>query len=395
LRQQFVLVTIAKFFVAGLNVLFVYLCMSRLDRGEAAAFFAQYSAIMLLSAFCGLGAGVAAFSIVSPANNRGENVSRDYTALLLVGLGGIVAAGLLYAVLVALPVFKPINPSGTGFFLVGAALTLLMADLNRAGGDIALSILLQGAGPMLILLAAITVLDIHSADDLFNCAAVAYTVSAASLLVTGRRHLGPVPIAEIARKARVAVKAAPFPAVSSMQVHAEIVLGSLFLGPAVLPVFVVANRMATLVKMPALIAFRVFAPSMDSKLAARLAFQDGDRSFGWRLFWAGAMLLGAGLAALPVAEYLGLVALPAGFYEMFVVCAGIKLGGLLLGSPESLLVAEGRFMSTYVSAVATLLAVAAVCWAVAATTDQYQLLIVGLVSSWFVLQRGVMLWSSR
>jgi hypothetical protein len=55
LRHQFVLVTIAKFFVAGLNVLFVYLCMSRLDRGEAAAFFAQYSAIMLLSAFCGLG----------------------------------------------------------------------------------------------------------------------------------------------------------------------------------------------------------------------------------------------------------------------------------------------------------------------------------------------------
>jgi hypothetical protein len=193
----------------------------------------------------------------------------------------------------------------------------------------------------------------------------------------------------------MAVKAALFPAVSSMQVHAEIVLGSLFLGPAVLPVFVLANRLATLVRMPALIAFRVFAPSMDEKLAASLAYLNGDRSFGLRLFWAGALLLGAGLTAMTVAQHLGLVTLPEGFYAIFLVCAGIKLGGLLLGSPESLLVAKGRFLPVYVSTLGTLLAVTAACLAVAAMTQQHELVIVGLVSSWFVLQRAVMFWSNR
>ena len=180
-----------------------------------------------------------------------------------------------------------------------------------------------------------------------------------------------------------------------MQVHAEIVLASIFLPPAALPVFVMANRMATLVKMPSLIAFRVFAPSMDEKLAARLAFQDGDRTFGWRLFWAGLFLLGAGLAALLAMRQLGLVAFPAGFFAIFTVCAGVKLSGLLFGSPESLLVASGRFMPIYTATAGTLLVVAAACAAVQATTIRQNLFIVALVSSWFVLQRMVMSWSNR
>ncbi len=395
LRQQFVLVTFAKFAVAGLNVIFVYLCSRRLADGQAAAYFAQYSAIMLVATICGLGAGVSAFSIVSPAHNRGGHIARVYTALLLLGLAGIAAAGALYALAVALGLLSPVNPGATGLFLVAAAVTLLLADLNRSAGDIALSILLQGSAPVLILLGALAVLDIRTADDLMTWTAVAFSAAAAAMLLTGSRHLAPVTVSEVVGKAWAAIRAAPFPVVSNMQMHAEIVLGSLFLGPSTLPVFVLANRTATLVKMPSLIAFRVFAPSMNDRLATQLSSQDGDWAFGWRMLGAGALLLAAGSAALVGAQHFGIVQLPTGFFAVFAVCAGIKLIGLILGSPESLLVATGRFAPLYVSTLGTFVAIAGACYVVSATAAGHELLIVGLVSSWFVFQRLVMWWMNR
>jgi hypothetical protein len=173
------------------------------------------------------------------------------------------------------------------------------------------------------------------------------------------------------------------------------VLASQFLGPAAFSAFVLANRMATLVKMPALIVYRVFAPSMDEQLAARLTFQDGDRTIGLRLFAFGALLLVAGIAVLVPASRLGLVTLPPDFYAFFAVCAGIKLCGLLPGSPESVLVARGRFLPIYAATLATLAVVVAACLAMQAADRDNALVVVGLVSSWFVLQRLVMLWSAR
>ena len=90
-----------------------------------------------------------------------------------------------------------------------------------------------------------------------------------------------------------------------------------------------------------------------------------------------------------------MITLPPDFYAYFAVCAGIKLCGLLPGSPESVLVARGRFLPIYAATLATLLVVAAGCLAAGAAGRDNELLIVGLVSSWFVLQRLVMLWSTR
>jgi hypothetical protein len=395
LRRQFAVVTASKFAVAGLNVLFVYLCTRRLPSAEAARFFPQYSAVMLASAFCGIGAGVAAFSVVSPAMNRGAAFAREYSALLLLGLAGIAGAAAIYAIAVALGLLAPVNPVATGIFLVGASCTLLMADLNRSAGDIALSILLQGAGPALVMLAALELLDIRTAQALFAAAAAAFATSAAAMFATGGRHVVAVTGAEVAANLPVALRAAPLPAVSNMQVHAEIVLASSFLGPAALGVFVLANRLATLVRMPALIAFRVFAPSMDEKLAESLTLREGDRSIGLRLFWSGALLLAAGFAALTVATRLGIVVLPGGFHAIFAVCAAVKLCGLLWGSPESVLVAKGRFAPIYGSTLVTLAAVAVACFLVDAAARDNGLIIVALVSSWFVLQRLVMFWATR
>jgi hypothetical protein len=395
LKRQFAIVTVAKFAVAGLNALFVYLCSRWLTDAEAAAFFAQYSAVMLAAGFCGLGAGAVAFSIVSPLANRGQPLAREYSSLMFLGLGGVAAAALVYALAVALGWLRPVNPAATGIFLAAAACTLLMADLNRSAGDVALSILLQGAAPVAVMLAALILLDVRSAAGLFACAAAAFTASALAMFATGARNLAAVPVSAIAASARPALRAAPLPAVSTMQVHAEIVLASQFLGPAALAVFVLANRLATLVRMPALIAFRVFAPSMDDKLADSLAFKDGDNRIGLRLFWSGALLLAAGLAALVLADRLGLLQLPDGFYAVFAVCAGVKLCGLLLGSPESVLVARGRFMPVYAAAASMLAVVAVGCLAARAAGVDNDLVIVALVSAWFVLQRGVMLWATR
>ena len=79
----------------------------------------------------------------------------------------------------------------------------------------------------------------------------------------------------------------------------------------------------------------------------------------------------------------------------FAVCAAIKLCGLLPGSPESVLVARGRFLSIYAATLATLALVVAACLAARAAAPDNALLVVGLVSSWFVLQRLAMLWSAR
>lgn len=395
LRAQFVLVTIAKFAVAGLNVLFVYLCSRRLTDVETGRFFAQYSTVMLAAAFCGLGAGVAGYSVVSPAMNAGAPHARSWTALLALGLGGIAVAAALYALAVALGWLAPVNPVGTGVFLAGAAVTLLMADLNRSAGDVTWSILLQGAAPMLVMLAALLALDIQSASGLVGSAAVAFSLAAIAMLWLGRGSLAPVAREDVLAQAPAALRAAPLPAVSSMQVHAEIVLASQFLAPAALGVFVLANRCATLVRMPALIAFRVFAPSMDDKLAASLSLGGGDRSIALRMFAAGVLLLAAGLPALVLAERLGFVTLPAGFYGFFAACAGVKIAGLLSGSPESVLVARGRFGAIYAATLVTLAAVVAVSLALDAAHWRGDLAVAALVSCWFVLQRLVMLWTTR
>jgi hypothetical protein len=395
LRGQFIVVTLAKFAVAGLNVLFVYLCSRRLAEAEAARFFTQYSAVMLTAALCGLGAGVVGYSVVSPAMNAGAPHARPYSALLALGLGGIAAATALYALAVALGALAPVNPAGTGVFLAGAAVTLLMADLNRSAGDVTWSILLQGAVPMLILLAVPLALDIRSASGLFGCAAVAFTVAAIAMVWLGRGSFAPVVGADVTARLPAALRAAPLPAVSNMQVHAEIVLASQFLGPAALGVFVLANRCATLVRMPALIAFRVFAPSMDDRLAASLSLRGGDRSIALGMFASGLLLLALGLPVLLLAERLGVVTLPAGFYAFFAVCAGIKMLGLLPGSPESVLVARGQFGAIYAATLASLAVVAGACLALPAAFANRELLVAGLVSSWFVLQRLVMLWSTR
>jgi len=395
LRGQFIVVSLAKFGVAGLNVLFVYLSSRRLAEVEAGRFFAQFSAVMLAAAFFGLGAGVAGYSVVSPAMNAGKPYARSYSALLALGLAGIAAATALYALAVALGVLAPVNPLATGVFLAGAAVTLLMADLNRSAGDVTWSILLQGAAPMLVMLAALLALDIRSAWGLFGCAAVSFAVAAAAMVWLGRGNFAPVSGSEVAAQAPSALLAAPLPAVSSMQVHAEIVLASQFLGPAALAVFVLANRCATLVRMPALIAFRVFAPSMDEKLAASLTFKGGDRSIALRMFASGLLLLAVGVPVLVVAERLGIVTLPAGFYGFFAVCVGVKILGLLPGSPESVLVARGRFGAIYAATLLALAVVVAACLAADATRWNRELVVAGLVSSWFVLQRLVMLWTVR
>jgi hypothetical protein len=395
LNRQLAVVTAAKFSVAALNVLFVYLCSVRLPHGEAALFFSQYSMVVLVAAFCGLGAGAVSFSVVSPAKNRGVPFGREFTSLLLLGVAGIAAAALLYAIAVALGLLAPVNPVATGIFLAGAACTLLLADLNRSAGDIALSILLQGAAPALVLVVALLALDVRTAYGLVSCAAAAFAVSAAAMLATGRGNMTTVATSDVAGQLPIAVRAAPLPAVSNMQVHAEIVLASQFLGPAAFSAFVLANRMATLVRMPALIVYRVFAPSMDDKLASRLTYQDADRSIGLRLFASGALLLVAGIAVLVPASRLGFVTLPPDFYAFFAVCAAIKLCGLLPGSPESVLVARGRFLPIYAATLATLALVVTACLAVLAADRDNALLVVGLISSWFVLQRLVMLWSAR
>lgn len=393
-RQQLAVVTAAKLSFAGLNVLFVYLCSLRLPHDEAAAFFSQFSTVMLVAALCGIGAGAAAFSLVSPAYNRDAPYTREYSALFVLGLGGIGAAVVLYAIAVVAGWLAPVNPIGTGILLASAACTLMLADLNRSAGDVALSVLLQGTAPMLIMPAALLLLDVRSSEGLFNCAAVSFSISAAALMATGSQNLTRIAAADVAGKLRTAIRAAPLPAVSTMQVHAEIVLAAQFLGPAALGVFVLANRMATLVRMPALIVFRVFAPSMNDRLADRLA-HGGDRTIGVRLFFGGALLLAGGLALLIPASRLGMITLPHDFYAYFAICAGIKLCGLLPGSPESVLVARGRFLPIYAATLATLLVVAAGCLAAGAAGRDNELLIVGLVSSWFVLQRLVMLWSTR
>jgi hypothetical protein len=395
LRGQFIVVTLAKFGVAGLNVLFVYLVSRRLTAVEAGAFFTQFSAVMLVAAFCGLGAGVVGYSVVSPAMNAGAPHARPYSALLALGLAGIAAAALLYGLAVVLGWLAPVNPAGTGVFLVGAAVTLLMADLNRSAGDVTWSILLQGAAPMAVMLAALLAFDIRSAEGLFGCAAVSFAVAALSMVCLGRGSMTRVSGRDVAARVPAALRAAPLPAVSNMQVHAEIVLASQFLGPAALGVFVLANRCATLVRMPALIAFRVFAPSMDDRLAASLAFKGGDRSIPLRMFGSGVLLLALGLPVLLLAERIGLVTLPPGFYAFFAVCVGVKVLGLLPGSPESVLVARGRFGAIYVATLATLAAVVAGCLALDATHWNRDLAVAGLVSSWFVLQRLVMLWTTR
>jgi hypothetical protein len=395
LRGQFIVVTGAKFAVAGLNVLFVYLCTRRLADVEAGMFFTQFSAVMLAAALCGLGAGVAGYSVVSPAKNAGQPHARSWSALLALGLGGIAASGLVYTLAVALAWLSPVNPVGTGMFLLGAAVTLLMGDLNRSAGDVIGSILFQGAVPMGILLAALFAFDIRSASALFWCAAAAFAAAAIAMIWLGRGSIAPVAGRDVAALAPAALRAAPLPAVSSMQVHAEIVLASLFLGPAALGVFVLANRCATLVRMPALIAYRVFAPSMDDRLAASLSFKGGDRLIALRMFAAGLALLAVGLPALILAERFGLVALPAGFYGFFAVSVGVKIFGLLAGSPESVLVAGGRFGSIYAATLVTLAAVVAACLALDAAGWNRELAVAALVSSWFVLQRLVMLWTTR
>lgn len=395
LRGQFILVTLAKFGVAGLNVLFVYLVSRRLTDVEAGAFFTQFSAVMLAAAFCGLGAGVAGYSVVSPMMNAGAPHARSWSALLALGLAGIAAAAILYALAVALGWLAPVNPAGTGVFLVGAAVTLLMADLNRSAGDVTWSILLQGAAPMGVMLAALLALDIRSAYGLFGCAAVSFTVAAIAMIWLGRGRVTAVSGQHVAAQVPAALRAAPLPAISNMQVHAEIVLASQFLGPAALGVFVLANRCATLVRMPALIAFRVFAPSMDDKLAASLTFKGGDRRIPLRMFASGVLLLALGLPVLLLAERFGFVTLPPGFYAFFAVCVGIKILGLLPGSPESVLVARGRFGAIYAATLVTLAAVVAACLAFDATHWNRDLAVAGLVSSWFVLQRLVMLWTTR
>jgi len=395
LRGQFIVVTLAKFGVAGLNVLFVYLVSRRLTDVEAGAFFAQFSAVMLAAAFCGLGAGVAGYSVVSPAMNAGKPHAKSYSALLALGLAGIAAAAALCTLAVRLGWFAPVNPSATGVFLVGAAVTILMADLNRSAGDVTGSILLQGAAPMGVMLVALLVLDVRSAHGLFGCAAVSFAVAALAMVWLGRGNLTRVGGRDIATHGPAALRAAPLPAVSNMQVHAEIVLASQFLAPAMLGVFVLANRCATLVRMPALIAFRVFAPSMDDKLAASLAFKGGDRRIPLRMFASGILLLAVGLPVLLMAERFGFVTLPPGFYAFFAVCVGIKVVGLLPGSPESVLVAHGHFGAIYAATLVTLAAVVAACLALDATHGNRDLGIAGLVSSWFVLQRLVMLWTTR
>jgi hypothetical protein len=395
LRRQFVVVTLAKFAVAGLNVLFVYLVTRRLAIVEAGTFFVQFSVVMLAAAFCGLGAGVAGYSVVSPALHAGAPHARSWSALLALGIAGIAAAAALYALAVALAWLTPVNPGGTGVMLVGAAVTLLMADLNRSSGDVTWSILLQGAVPMGIMLAALLALDVRTADGLFGCAATAFTVAAGAMVWLGRGNMTPVAGRDVAAQVPTALRAAPLPAVSGMQVHAEIVLASQFLAPAALGVFVLANRCATLVRMPALIAFRVFAPSMDDRLAASLALKGGDRRIPLRMFAAGVLLLALGLPALVLAEQYGFVTLPSGFYGFFAVCAGIKILGLLSGSPESVLVARGRFGTIYSATLVALAIVAVACLALEGTQWHRELAVAGLVSSWFVLQRLVMLWTAR
>ncbi len=388
-------VTAAKFAVAGINVLFVYLCSRRLPHDEAGLFFAQFSTVMLAAAFCCLGAGVAGYSVVSPLMNAGKPHARAYSALFALGLTGIAAAAALYGLAVASGWLEPVNPVGTGVFLVGAAVTLLMGDLNRAAGDITWSILMQGAVPMLAMLAALIALDIRSAYGLFACAAAAFALAAVAMLWLGRGSIAPVAASEVSAQAPAALKAAPLPAASTMQVHAEIVLASQFLGPAALAVFVLANRCATLVRMPALIAFRVFAPSMDDKLAASLSMKDGDRRIPRRMFGYGLLLLAIGLPVLVFAERLGIIALPAGFYGVLAVCLAVKLVGLLPGSPESVLVARGRFGAIYAATLVALAAVVAACVALDAVRWNHELASAALVSAWFVLQRLVMLWNTR
>jgi len=248
---------------------------------------------------------------------------------------------------------------------------------------------------MLFLVAALLALDIRSAYGLFGCAAVAFALAAIAMVWRGRGSFAPVARRDITAQAPAALRAAPLPAVSSMQVHAEIVLASQLLAPAALGVFVLANRCATLVRMPALIAFRVFTPSMDDKLAASLSFREGDHSIALRMFASGVLLLAVGLPALILAERLGFVTLPAGFYGIFAVCVGVKIAGLLSGSPESVLVARGRFGAIYAATLATLAVVMAACLVLDAAHWKRDLVVAGLVSSWFVLQRLVMLWTIR
>jgi hypothetical protein len=395
LKRQLAVVTVAKFAVAAFNVFFVYLCSVKLPPGEAATFFSHFSTVMLAAAFCGAGAGTVSFSIVAPAANRGAPFAREYSALLWLGLAAIATAASAYAVSLKLGWLQPVNPIGTGIFLVGAACTLLLADLNRSAGNVALPILLQGVAPLLIMPAALLVFEVTSADGLVTSAAVAFTLTAAAMFATGARNLTRMTAREVASYVRAALRASPLPAVTNMQVHAEIVLASQFLGPAALGAFVLANRAAALVRMPALIAFRVFAPSMDDTLAASLEYRGGDRRVGLRLFLAGAVLLAAGLAALVPASRLGLVSLPPDFYAYLAVCAGIKLFGLLPGSPESVLVARGRFWPIYGTTIATLVIVAAACVAAGSASQDNGLLIAGLVSLWFVLQKTAMLWSTQ
>jgi len=172
---------------------------------------------------------VVGYSVVSPAMNAGLPFARSYSALLAMGLCGIGAAGALYGLAVGLGWLAPVNPAGTGVFLIGAAVTMLLADLNRSAGDVTWSILLQGAVPMLAMLVALLALDVRSAAALFGYAAASYAVAAIAMLGLGSGNLVPVTIREVAAMAPAALKAAPLTAVSTMQVHAETVLASQFL----------------------------------------------------------------------------------------------------------------------------------------------------------------------